>query len=194
MDGVSGIGGARPFADTFAGRLTGSLAVLGVVLAIALGLPALNTLIPGIEDVGGARVQLGLGVSFTAPQGASRDIGHDRPNSVRLQIDDVLVSATTRAYQRSAEDFATAVREELKSRPGLQLTGSERSFATAAGVPGLRLDFHSPSQEGYLLILVHNGIAVDVTVSTGGRRGPDDGVYARLEGALATLTFDEERP
>ncbi|GLZ77150.1 hypothetical protein Afil01_19570 [Actinorhabdospora filicis] len=193
MHGASGAS-PRPFTDTFGGRLTGSLAVLGVVLAIALGLPALNLMIPGIEDVGGARVELGHGVWFTAPENTSRDVGHDRPNTVQLTVDDALVTATTRAYQRSAQDFAEAVREELKSRPGLQLTGSERSFATAAGVPGVRLEFHSPSQEGYLLILVHNGIAVDVTVSGNGRRGPEDGTYARLDDALATLTFDEARP
>lgn len=190
MDGDS----PRLLTDTFAGRLTGSLAVLGVVLAIALGLPALNVMIPGIQDVGGTRVELGHGVWFTAPEGASRDVGHDRPNTVQLTVDDTLVTATTRTYQRSAQDFAEAVREELKSRPGLQLAGSERSFSTVAGVPGVRLEFHSPSQEGYLLILVHNGIAVDVTVAGGGRRGPDDGTYARLDDALATLTFDEARP
>ncbi|HEY1178183.1 MAG TPA: hypothetical protein VGF17_18670 [Phytomonospora sp.] len=188
---------SRPlFTDSFGGRFLGSLAVLAAVLAIVVGLPLINTMIPGIVDRGGARIDLGHGVSFIAPEGATQDVGRGRlvGGETELAVNGAEVTATARPYDDTDLALADAIEQELKAQPGIQLPGEETAFTTNAGVAGLRHVFRSPSTEGYFIVFVHNGIGVHVVVSSSTRRGLDEITYDRLEAALATMRFDGSGP
>ncbi|MEV0649190.1 hypothetical protein AB0I28_28440 [Phytomonospora sp. NPDC050363] len=188
---------SRPlFTDTFTGRFLGSLAVLGAVLAIVAGLPLLNSMIPGIVDLSGNRIDLGHGVSFVAPEGTTRDVGRDRllGGKTELNVNGAIVAATARPYDDTDAALAGAIDGELKAQPGIQLAGEETVFTTRDGVVGLRHVFRSPSSEGYFIVFVHEGVGVDVIVSSSTRRGLDEVTYDRLEDALATMRFEGSRP
>jgi len=188
---------SRPLStDSFGGRFLGSMAVLGAVLVIVVGLPLINTMIPGIVDRGGARIDLGLGVSFVAPEGATQDLGRNQlvGGKTELSVNGAQVVATARRYDETDTALADAIERELKAQPGIQLPGEETSFTTVDGVVGLRHAFSSPSSEGYFIVFVHNGIGVDVIVSSSTRRGLDEITYDRLEDALATMRFDGSGP
>lgn len=173
----------------------GSLAVLGVVLAIAAGLPALNRALPGGLPVGPEPYAVGAGVRFRPPDGAQLDAGRSRPGDERgtalFTVEGVRCVVVVDRYSGSLDEAADRLRRKITQTAGYQVTDVELDIRTAAGVAGRRGSYTSPDRRGGYAVFVADGLVVEVTVS-----GPElqvNRVAAAIDDSIASVTFGAGR-
>ena len=169
----------------------GSLTVLGVLLAIAAGLPALNRALPGGLIMGPEPYAVGAGVTVRPPSGAQLDVSRTRPGSDRgtalFTVDGVRYVVVVDRYAGSLPEAAERLRRKITQTAGYQVTDAERPTATAAGVAGMRGTYTSPERRGGYAVFVARGLVVELTVS-----GPDvqvSRVAAAIDHSISSVTF-----
>ena len=170
----------------------GSLAIVGVVAIIAVGLPRLNRSIPaGKPMAAGAPYTVGARVSVVPPGGARLDVTKTRPGSQRgtvlFVIGGVRLVLVVTPFDGTLNDAAGRLRNKITLIAGNQVAGADRRISTGQGVAGMRGGYTSPGRVGQYAVFVAHDLTVEVTAS-----GPDAavrGLLAALEHSLRSVTF-----
>ena len=162
-----------------------SVAVLGVILFVAFGLPAINRLVPtGNDKVGGRAYGVGGGVTVIPPHNASIDPastrpGNDRGTALFLFLGPVRYVIVVSPFTGSVEDAAAKLRTKITATRGYQVTNDEHPYATAGGLNGVQGCYSAPGRLGRYAVLLSRDRSIEVTVS--GTEGELAGQMAQIE-------------
>jgi hypothetical protein len=170
----------------------GSLAILGVVVLIAIGLPHINRSLPAGRSVAaGAPYTVGAGVSVVPPVGAYLDVTKTRPSADRgtalFVVGGVRLVLVVTPFDGTLDRAADRLHRKITRISGYQVTGLEQAVWTRQGIAGVRGAYTSPGRLGEYAVFVTDGLAVEVTVS-----GPETqlrGFMPALEHSLGSMTF-----
>lgn len=171
-------------------NLMSSVAVLGVILFVAFGLPAINRLVPtGNDKVGGRAYGIGGGVTVIPPQNASIDPASTRPGNDRgtvlFLLGPVRYVIVVSPFTGSVEDAAAKLRTKITATRGYQVTNDEHSYTTAGGLTGVQGCYSAPGRLGRYAVLLSQGRSIEVTVS--GTEGELAGQMAQIEVSIASI-------
>jgi hypothetical protein len=160
----------------------GSLAILGVIVAISVGLPAVDHALPASRPVtAGARYEIGARVSVVPPPGSMVDLTETRPGSNRgtalFLIGVIRYLVVVSPYQGDLDAAADRLRDKITSTRGYQVTGRESVVTTGSGLTGRQGGYTAPGRIGRYAIFVVDGLDIEVTVS-----GTDPALRAALDG------------
>jgi hypothetical protein len=171
-----------------------SLIVLGVLLVVAVGLPAADAALPATRAVRSGPYPVGAGVTLVPPPGAQVDVTGTRPGGTRGRALFVLGGSVRYAvvaipFSGTLDEASVALRRRITSQRGYQITGPDRPARTATGVPGRQGGFATAGREGRYIVFVHRGLAVDLTVS--GSAPELRRALPALERSIASLDFGD---
>ncbi|HYN96432.1 MAG TPA: hypothetical protein VES42_21535 [Pilimelia sp.] len=174
------------------GNLLGSLAVLAVAAAVAIGLPALDRALPAARPVThGQPYGIGAGVTVVPPAGALLDVTKTRPGPRRgtalFLLGSVRYAVVVGPFTGSLPEAAARLRHKITATRGCQVTGTERPVTTGAGVGGRAGGYAAPGRAGRYSVFLVRGLAVEVTVS--GTQADLRGALGRVEASTASLAF-----
>ena len=160
-------------------NLYGSLAVLAVVGAIAIGLPSIDNALPAGRALrAGERLTVGLGVSVAAPPHAVLDVTKTQPSLNRLvfSVRSVRVVVESSEYAGELGGLSARLRRKIQSNPGYQTSRRDHPTTTAAGVAGLAGSYSTPGRNGAYAVFRKHGVGVEISMA-------GDGSDLRKEGA-----------
>jgi hypothetical protein len=163
------------------GNLLGSLAVLGVAVTVAFGLPAIDRSLPAARPViVGRPFEVGAGVVVVPPPGAQVDVTQSRPGVRRgtalFLLGPVRYAIVVSPFAGSLDDAAARLRGKIRANRGYQVVGRQRRVTTGTGLAGLGGGYAAPGRQGWYSVFLVRGSAIEVTVS---------GAHADLSAALA---------
>lgn len=183
--GVSRVGGR------FLTNLIGSVAVLTVAGAIALGLPVLDRRVPGAVPVAAGRpYEVGGGVRLVPPPGALVDVTKTRPwadrGTVLFLVGPVRYLVVVTPFAGDLPDAARRLRGKITSLRGSQVVGPEYPVTIGSALAGVGGGYTAPGRVGRYLVLLNHRKTIEVTVS--GTRADIDGLLETIEASIHTLT------
>jgi hypothetical protein len=152
-------------------NLYGSLAVLAVVAAIAIGLPTIDDALPAGRSLrAGERLDVGLGVSVAAPANAVLDVTKTQPSLYRLvfSVRSVRVVVEASRYAGDLAGLSERLRRKIQSNPGYQTSQEEHPTSTVAGVAGLAGSYSTPGRNGTYAVFGHHGVGVEISMAGDG--------------------------
>jgi hypothetical protein len=178
------MGAARP---GLVRNALGSAALLGIVAAIAFGLPAIDRRLPAIRPVaGGTAYVVGGGVTVIPPRTATLDVSQTRPTRLRgtalFRLGLVRYAIVATPYRGSLVEAAARLRAKIMARTGYQVTGPDRIIRTEGGIDGVTGVYSSPGRLGRYSVFVAGGTAVEATAS-----GPESDLLAALPALDASV-------
>ncbi len=173
-------------------NLLGSLAILGIVLGLGLGLPALNRTLPNAKPVAADRPYLvGGRVTVVPPPGASLDVTRTRPTQAQgaalFLLGGVRYALVAQPFSGNLAAAVADLRRKITAIHGYQITGREVPVRTAQGVAGWRGGYASPGRVGQYAVFLSGGISVEVTIA-----GADPDLHAALpalQASIASICF-----
>lgn len=174
----------------------GSLAVLGAICAMVLGLPLLDHSLPAVRGVAvGKPYLVGSGVTVRPPRDARLDVTKTRPGpnggTALFVVDGVRLAVVVVPHRGGLDTGANRLREKITKSAGYQVTGAQRPMSTTRGVPGLRGSYASSGQNGEYAVFVARGLSVEVT--TAGPEVSQHRVGGELERAMRSVSFGGDR-
>jgi hypothetical protein len=148
----------------------GSLTVLGIIVAISVGLPAVDRALPARRPVAADQpYQVGAGVSVVPPPGAQMDVTQTRPGTSRgtavFMIKSVRYVIVVTPYQDNLQQAAERLRQKITSTRGYQVAGAEFLATTGSGLVGLQGGYTAPGRNGRYAVFVVEGLAIQLTAS-----------------------------
>jgi hypothetical protein len=151
-------------------NLWGSLGVAAIVTVIGIGLPALNSKIPGVRPVSDREAYLvGAGVAVIPPPGSSLDATKTRPGplggQVLFYVGTVRYALVVAPFTGSLGEATTSLRSRITHNRGFQVAGPESAIVTRSGVQGRQGMYSSFGRDGRYVVFVAHGLAVDVTIA-----------------------------
>lgn len=181
-----GVTGPRRLGNAFA-----SLAVVALVAAVGLGLPALNSVIPGLRALpDGEPYLVGAGVWIIPPPGAQVDVGRSRARAERgtaaFQLGSVSLLLVVTPYGRSLDDACARLRDKITRRTGFRVVGEEWPTVAGRDLAGRQGRYAGEGLVGRYAVFVADRIAVEATV-----RGPAADVAAAgpaIDASMATVS------
>lgn len=147
-------------------NLYGSLAVLAVVAAIALGLPILDEQLPSHRTLpAGIRQAVGHGVTVLPPAGSVVDLTRTFPSRGLLVLDvgSVRIVLEAAPYRGSLADLAARLRRKIQTNPGYQASQPDHPTRTTTGVRGLRGSYSTPGRVGLYAVFLSGGVGVEIS-------------------------------
>lgn len=173
-------------------NLLGSLVVLAVVAAIALGLPALDRALPAGRPVPADEpYEVGAGVFVVPPASALVDLTTTRPGRDRgralFLIGAVRYVIVVEMFDGTLAEAVARLRCKIARNPGHRITDAEREVTTGAGLVGRQGGYAAPGRTGRYAVFVVAGRAVEVTAS--GDPARLDQVVADIERSTASITY-----
>ncbi len=147
----------------------GSIAVLIIVAAIGIGLPALDRAVAADRPLrAGAAYLVGAGVSLVPPAGATLDAGRTRPGRDRgtavFRVGALRLAVQAATYDGLLPAAAARLRTKLTVGAGCQIVGTEQPAVTTSGVPGVQGRYLNGQRAGRYAVYVASGVAVEATV------------------------------
>jgi hypothetical protein len=169
------------------------LAVLVVLVAVGLGLPALNRRVPATHALPSGRPYVvAAGVTVTPPPGAQYDVTRTqttrdgRQGAVLFVLGPARMTVLVLSYDGSLSQAATQVRAMITRAPGYQTLGPDGPVATSAGVAGRGGEYVAAGGSGRYAVFVAHGLAVQSTYATGGLSAD---VLPVLAASVASISF-----
>lgn len=147
-------------------NLYGSLAVLAVVAAIAIGLPILDGQLPSQRALpSGVRQAIGHGVTVLPPAGSVVDVTRTFPSRGLLVLDvsSVRIVLEATPYHASLTDLAAQLRRKIQTNPGYQASQPDHPTRTTTGVAGLRGSYSTPGRVGLYAVFLSGGVGVEIS-------------------------------
>jgi hypothetical protein len=174
------------------GTTLGSLAIAGVVAAIAVGLPVLDRALPAARPVpASVPFVVGAGVTVLPPPAAALDLTQTRPGTasgtVLFIVGAIRFALVVNPFSGTLPQAANRLRDKIVGRSGYQVAADAHQTHTAAGVVGIAGSYDSPGRLGRYEVFVARGVAVEVTIS-----GPEDELLTDLpvlSASARSLTF-----
>ena len=184
--------------DALIRNVLGSLAILGVVVAIGVGLPAVNNAIPAARAVPAGRAYLvGGGVTVLPPAGAQYDVTKSvtspdgSQGAVLFVLGNVRFTVTVLKFTGSLSTASAALRTAITRGRGYQLLGREGPTRTVAGVAGVQGGYTTATGTGRYAVFVHDGLAAEVTFAGSDIDRPES--LATLTASVASIVFGPVR-
>lgn len=175
-------------------NIFGSLAILVVVGALSLGLPAIDRLLPAARAVvAGQPITIGHGVTIVPPPGAALDVTRTSPAKaqVLLTIGGIQLRVQASECDDTLDELAERLRRRITHERGYQVSAHEQPARTGSGVPGIRGSFSSAGRDGFYVVFLADGIGVEVDARGSVmelRRG-----FRRIETAVDSIRFEVAR-
>jgi hypothetical protein len=174
------------------GNTLGSLAIVGVVALIALGLPLFDRSLPAARPLpASVPFAVGGGVSVVPPPAAALDVSQTRPGAARgtalFVVGSIRYAVVAAPFTGTLSEAALRLRGKITGKSGYQVAADARPTVTDAGVPGIAGSYDSPGRLGRYEVFVARGVAVEVTIS-----GPETELRAALPAlttSVRSLTF-----
>jgi hypothetical protein len=174
----------------------GPAALVAALSGLTFGLPAIDRALPAERPVSTDRpYEVGGGVTVFPPHGATLDLTGTRPGddqgTVLFRLGQVRYTISVQPFDGTLESAADRLRRRITGTQGYQVTGSQLSVDTTAGIVGLQGGYTAPGRGGRYTVFVTGGRTVEVTVSGAdldlGRSLPD------IEASTRTLAVDPAR-
>jgi hypothetical protein len=151
-------------------NLLGALGLVAVVSGLAFGLPAVDRALPAERPVRhDGPYLIGGGVTVLPPRDAVLDVTGTRPGdtegTVLFRLGPVRYSIVVRPFDGTLDAAATRLRQRITDTSGYQVTGSQRTIATAEGLAGIQGAYTGPGRGGRYSVFVANGHTIEITVS-----------------------------
>jgi len=172
--------------------LLGALLLVLVLAGLAFGLPAIDRALPSQRPVSSeVPYPVGGGVTVLPPAGATIDLTGTRPaeaqGMVLFRLGTVRYSIIVQPYAGTLAAAADRLRRRITGTPGYQVTGTQRTVATTAGLQGVQGGYTAPGRGGRYTVFVDRGRSIEVTVSGGeldlGRSLPE------IDASTRTLSY-----
>src|SRR5512142_127266 len=160
-------------------NLVGGLGIIAVLLAFAVGLPALNKQLPGERPLSaGVPYQVGGAVEIVPPPGSTLDIGLSRAYATSgvafflADRDRLKIGVSVRTYEGSLDDATQQAHYLLVHSDKVHPVGDRIVIRTSGGVNGREGAFTGddqavaragPSRRGRYAVFVNDGRSVLVT-------------------------------
>lgn len=177
-------------------NFVGSLSVVLALGGLALGLPAVDRLIPAQRSVdSGQAFLVSGGVTVLPPAGAALDLtrtrrGADR-GSAMFVLDTVRYAIVVAPFDGTLPAAAARLRTKITNSRGYQVTGAESPVTTTAGLVGLQGAYTAPGRGGRYAVFLVAGLAIEVTVS--GADGALGQVLRRVEASTRSISYRRHR-
>ncbi len=148
----------------------GSIAILGVLAVVTIGLPAWDRSLPAARPLtAGEAFQVGAGVSVVPPTGALLDLTRTRPGATRgsalFLIGPVRYAMVAEPFIGSLTDATHRLRNKITNTRGYQVTGGDGALRTDTGIKGRQGGYASSGRDGWYAVYLADGVSVEVTVS-----------------------------
>lgn len=134
-----------------------ALAVLGVALALAVGLPVVNSLVPNAHPIEpGTVLPVGRGIKIVPPDGWNLDVSAPRTDEVVITraLVDISVKADDPLQETAtAASVLDALESQLSHRGGVRFLGERATIRTQSGLTGLMRGFLSGEEQGVIAVV-----------------------------------------
>lgn len=177
------------------GNLAGALSVLGALLTVVFGLPALDRAVPADRALASAqRREVAAGVTVVPPVGAfiAKASKSESGNG------SVLFLVGPARYVIAVSPFdgdLTAANDKLKTRiqamRGYQVTAGEQPLVTKGGITGVAGTFTAPGRVGRYAAFVVPGHIVEVTIT--GSEADLAPALKRIDESVASISYGGDR-
>ncbi len=169
------------------------LAVVAVLVAVGLGLPALNRSVPATHALPTGKPYLvAAGVTVTPPPGAQYDVTRTvttrdgRQGAVLFVLGPARMTVTVLNFDGTLAQAAAQLRAVITRAPGYQTLGADGPAQTGAGVAGRGGEYVAAGGSGRYAVFIAGGLAVQSTYATGGL---STDVLPILAASVASIVF-----
>jgi hypothetical protein len=168
-------------------KRSGSLTILALIAAIAVGMPAVDRGLPASHTAAiGVPYPVGAGVTVVPPADSTVDLSVTRPGVTRgtaaFLLGPVRYLVVVGPYSGTVDGAAYWLRDKIISSPGYQVTARECFFATNSGLIGRWGRFIASGWSGLYVVFVVDGLRIEVTVS-----GTDPRLNVEMDGIESSM-------
>ncbi|GIF73501.1 hypothetical protein [Asanoa siamensis] len=172
-------------------NLVGSLAVVAGVLALSLGLPAIDDALPDATVSSTEPLEFSGNASVVPPPDATVVAEQTSPDQgvVTMAVDGVRYRLTAESFPGTLQQLADRIRDQVRNVAGIQAISPDQPVTSAGGIRGLQATFVAENRTGWYTVYLRGGTGVTAVVD-----GNDAGVTehrAELETSVRTVTIDE---
>ncbi|WP_203704959.1 hypothetical protein [Asanoa iriomotensis] len=172
-------------------NLAGSLAVVAGVLALSLGVPAIDGALSNTTVSTTAPLEFASNASVVPPPDASVVADQTSPSQgvVTLAVDGVRYRLTAESFPGTLQQLADRIRAEVQNVAGIQAISPDQAVTSNSGIPGLQATYVGENRTGRYTVYLQSGTGVTAVVD-----GNDAGVTAHraaLETSVRTVTIDQ---
>ncbi|MDG4821473.1 hypothetical protein O7635_06335 [Asanoa sp. WMMD1127] len=171
-------------------NLVGSLAVVAGVLALSLGVPAIDDALPNATVSSTEPLEFATDASVVPPPDATVVAEQTSPDQgvVTMAVDGVRYRLTAESFPGTLQQLADRIRAEVRNIAGIQAVSDDQSVTSDSGIPGLQATFVAENRTGWYTVYLRAGTAVTAVVD-----GNDAGVTEHreeLETSVRTVTIE----
>jgi hypothetical protein len=172
-------------------NLAGAMSVLGALLIIIFGLPALDRAVPVNPDAATAqRREVAGGVTVIPPSGAliaKTSRSGPRAGSILFLIGPARYVMAVAPFEGDLPAAYSGLKTKIQSMRGYQVTSDEEPMVTKSGLKGLTASFTAPGRTGRFAVFLAPGLAIEVTVT--GSEADLAQALLRIDESIATIAY-----
>ncbi len=177
-------------------NLGGSASVLGALLIVVFGLPALDRAVPVSKQAAASatRHEIAGGVSLIPPVGAliSKRTRSDAEEGTALfLIGPARYVVAVSRFEGDLPAASTRLRDKIQNMRGYQVTAGETPVMTASGLSGRAGTFTAPGRVGRYAAYLAPGHLIEVTVT--GSESDLRMALERVDESMATIAYGGEQ-
>jgi hypothetical protein len=171
-------------------NLVGCLVVAAGVLALSLGVPAIDDALPNATVSSTAPLEFAGNASVVPPPDATVVAEQTSPDQgvVTMAVDGVRYRLTAESFPGTLQQLADRIRAEVQNIAGIQAISPDQAVTSTSGIPGLQATFVAENRTGWYTVYLRAGTGVTAVVD-----GNDAGVTAHraeLETSVRTVAID----
>jgi hypothetical protein len=172
-------------------NLVGSLAVVAGVLALSLGVPAIDDALPDTTVSTTTPLEFADNASVLPPPDAAVVAEQTSPSQgvVTLAVDGVRYRLTAESFAGTLQQLADRIRAEVQNVAGIQAISPDQAVTSDSGLPGLQATYVGENRTGWYTVYLRAGTGVTAVID-----GNDAGVTehrAALATSVRTVTISE---
>jgi hypothetical protein len=174
-------------------NLAGAISVLGALLIVVFGLPALDRAVPINPDTAAAqRREVAGGVSVIPPAGAliaKTARPGPREGSILFLIGPARYVMAVAPFEGDLPTAHDRLKTKIQSMRGYQVTADEEPMVTESGLQGMTASFTAPGRTGRFAVFLVAGLVIEVTVT--GSEADLAAALLRVDESIATIAHGE---
>jgi len=172
-------------------NLAGAVSVLGALLIVVFGLPAIDRAVPVNPDSATARRrEVAGGVTVIPPAGAliaKTSRSGPKEGSILFLIGPARYVMAVAPFEGDLPAAYGRLRTKIQSMRGYQVTAGEEPIVTKSGLKGLTAGFTAPGRTGRFAVFLAPGLAIEVTVT--GSEADLAQALLRVDESIATIAY-----
>ncbi len=175
-------------------NLAGAVAVLAVLLAIVVGLPAIDRAVPaGKAAAATKRHDIAGGVSVIPPAGgllAKTARSGSKSGSVLFLVGPARYVVAVQPFHGDLAGATLALKTKIQGMRGYQVTSGDDPLVTRSGIRGLSGSFTAPGRIGRYAAFTVPGHSIEVTVN--GSEGDLAEALDRIDESIDSISYSGE--